>query len=490
MSSLTTVDLRRSYGLGALPLGLFLGTLCLAYWMARQIAVEQYRNVLVAAVLAQLIWVFLRWRWSVYGLVVYVVLEGFFVNYFSTVPELNLVKDALVIGLFASLAATLLSRGMQPIPSLPWMAPFLAFAVLYFAEIFNPNLPNIFVGLVGVRVTLLYFLVVPIAYWFFESKQRVLNFLLFFSLLSVPVSLFGLVQYWKGPEWIVSLSPGFGRAVYYASGINPSIESFYFRTFSTFVHTGGFAQHLFLVLLLSLPLWILPAFRRHRWWVGAAFVLHFVALLTTGGRSSFVMFIAAVAVLFFMLRGSAKIVPVMMVLPLVLWGSSLFVGPQFVERFESVLNLEYVSARNRPLMIGWLEGSMEAPWTGLGAGYATVASRHAGATALNGGVLENGLAKMRYEAGLPGLALYILFLLTVILDCLRAPFRIRDPELRWCVAACASFLTINLANVVLGPVFDASPNNIYLWFLLGLVARARHLETPPVAEQAASQQTV
>jgi hypothetical protein len=446
------------------------------WWAAPRVASQNYRDLLVAALLGQAVWIFIRWRASVYAFMIYIIVEGFLINYFTGYTELNLVKDVFVVLLFTVMASVLIVKGVMPIPAMSWLVPFGAFAAIYLAEVFNPALPNIFVGLVGVRVTLLYFLLVPVAYWFFDSRERVLKFFVFMEVVSIPVSLFGIVQYFKGPEWMEAMSPGFNRAVFYAYGLEPTKETMYFRTFSTFVHTGGFSQYLLLLMLVTLALWAVPAMRRHRAWIVSAFVVQFLAQLTTGGRSSFIYFVVGSVMFYFLQRGSLRVAPLLVLAPLLFMGTIGVVGPGFVERYSSVLNVEYVRNRNLPLLTGWLTESMKTSWAGLGAGYACVASRHVGVTALNVGVVENGLAKMRFEAGWPGLILYVIFILSMMLYCLRQTLQVRDVQTRWFSSACATFLIINLATVVLGTPFDASPTNVYIWFFAGFLARAPLLD--------------
>ena len=152
---------------------------------------------------------------------------------------------------------------------------------------------------------------------------------------------------------------------------------------------------------------------------------------------------------------------------------------------KRVLDLGFGDGRNMPLLTGWLAESIKTDWVGLGAGYACVASRHVGVTALNVGVVENGLAKIRFEAGWPGLVFYVIFILSLMLYCLRQALAVRDIQTRWFSSACATFLIVNLASVVLGTPFDASPTNVYIWFFTGFLARAPMLGQSTAAEPAA-----
>ncbi|GEM_PF-3924086 len=477
MSAYLEETLRRP-PVAALFAGVALLLAAVVYPLGAQIAREDYRALLVSAVVAQTVWVFVKWRTSVLAFMVYVVAEGFLLNYFHTIPELNLLKDLWTVAMFGGLAWILAARGAgSPFPMTAWMVPFLAFAAVYVMEVFNPALPNILVGLVGVRTTLLFFLLMPVGYWYFESRQRVLDFFWFMVWLSIPVALFGLLQYWLGPAWLVSLSPGFNRAIVFAIGEERGSSTLvYFRTLSTFVHTGGFGQYLGFQMLIVVAVWCAPSMRRRRWLLAGVFVLLCLALLTTGSRGSLVSFVVAAGLLFALQRRLTRIVPILLLVPVLLFGSVYAIGPEFVDRFETILDLDYVTRRNAPLFFGFLQEAMQgSDWAGMGAGYASVAARHVGPTPLNVGVMENGLAKMRWEAGLPGMVLYLVFILALMRESLRASAGVADPDLRWLVAACGLFIFTCLLTVTLGTPFDASPSNTYIWFFAGFLARAPQL---------------
>jgi len=449
-------------------------------WAAPRAAQGDYRDLLTAFIILQSLWIMLFWRMGVYLFMIYVVLEGFLLNYFYQVPALNVVKDVYVGLLFLSLAVGLILRRQALFPRLGWVLPFAGFAMVYTAEIFNPNLPNFLVGLVGLRVTLFYCLLAPVAFWFFDSWDRVIRFFMFMVALSIPVAAFGIMQYFKGPEWMISMSPGFQRVVFYAwvpamegetGGELPAL-----RTFSTFVQTGGFSLYLAFLMLITAGCW--GVFRAYwqRMIIAAIFLVQFFALLTTGGRTPVFVFVACVVLWSFFQRGSLRLTPVLLLLPLLFYVSTMLLGTGFLDRFSTMLNPDAVRARNMPLLTDWFGEALKTDWTGLGAGYASVASRHVGETPLNGGPVENGLAKMVFEAGFPGLVLYVVFLVSFGFTCARQALRVSDPRLRWFAMPVAAFILVNLLLVPLGTPFDVSPANVYLWFFAGFLARAPLLD--------------
>jgi cell division protein FtsW (lipid II flippase) len=291
------------------------------------------------------------------------------------------------------------------------------------------------------------------------------------------VAAFGIFQYFAGPGWLTSLSPGFARAVFYASGAGTGrTGGVYFRTISTFVQTGGFAIYLCFMMLVAVAQFNMASLRKARWWIIAAFGLQFLALLTTGGRTPLVLFFVGIALLMTMQGRMARVLPIVAILAVLFIGSVIVLGPVVAERFATLLDLEVVQARNLPLVYGWLYEAMNSDPAGMGAGYATVASRHAGVTPLNYSVVENTFARIRFETGLPGLAIYVIFILALVRECIRVTQKTPDRELSWLASACAAFLLVNIfLNLPWGTPFDTPPTNVYLWFFLGFMARAPQL---------------
>jgi hypothetical protein len=451
-------------------------------WIAPKAAQGDYRDLVFSFVILQSLWIVLFWRMGVYLLMVYVVIEGFLINFFNGLSILNLAKDVFVTLLFLSIAVMLILKRRAPFPRLAWVLPFAGFSLFYCAEVFNPNLPTILVGLVGVRVTLFYCLLTPVAYWFFDSTERVVRFFVFMVALSMPVAAFGIVQYFKGPQWMVAISPGFERAVFAAYWNDPNSVTGSFRTFSTFVHTGAFSTYLCLMMLLTAALWGLFRQQLQRALIGLVLMFQFFALMTTGGRASFLVFFLCVGLWWFFQRGTMRLAPALLLLPVFFYAATLLLGSGFQTRFSTLLDAEAMRERNEPLVVGFLSEEAKADWTGMGAGAASTASRHVGETATNGGTLDNGLAKVRVEAGVPGLILYLIFLASFVLTCGRQAMRVPDPRVRWFATPVAAFVIMSTILIPLGTPFDVSPTNVYLWFFAGFLGRATALNAEEYAQ--------
>ncbi|HMD31812.1 MAG TPA: hypothetical protein VKG84_07865, partial [Candidatus Acidoferrales bacterium] len=79
---------------------------------------------------------------------------------------------------------------------------------------------------------------------------------------------------------------------------------------------------------------------------------------------------------------------------------------------------------------------------------------------------------------IPGLILYVIFLVSFGVTCARQAFHVPDARVRWFATPVAAFIVMNLVLVPLGTPFDVMPTNIYLWFFAGFLGRATTLNPP------------
>lgn len=450
-------------------------------WIALRVAYQQYVPLIVGVfIFADICFTFAWWRASVYMFAFYVLVEGFLINAYAA-TALNLLKDAQLFLIFFRLALALVARRTFPIPYAGWVIPYLLFAMYYIAEIFNPLLPSILVGFIGARVTLEFFLCFIVGYWFFDNRAQVIRFLRFHNLLSIPISAFGVLQYFTGPELLLRISPGFERAIFYANDPKNPQAGYYFRTISTFASSAGLSQYLWVAALLSIALMLVATRPMDKWMARAALLVQACATLSTGGRGSFIMLFLCIFLGFWLMGRLRRAFLVTSLVTACLFVSVLFLGPVVEARFASIFDLEMVRDRNMALALGEFDASMGAPIVGLGAGMGCAASNRLETSKVDVVGSENQFARIRNECGLAGLALFAAFTVALFLETLRQTRRIYDPQLRTigCLAA-----TIPLANILLFPIgqpLDVPPLNFYFWFLLGLLVALLRIQASEAA---------
>jgi hypothetical protein len=445
-------------------------------WVALELGHEQYSTVvLVVVVFLDVMITYRWWHTAVYLYFLYVLVEGFIINYFFGYPMLNGIKDVQLLLLFSRLALFTLARHSIPIPFVTWTPMFLGFSLLYFAQIFNPHLPSILVGIVGLRVTLLYFLCFGIAYWFFKDGETVMRFLRFHAWASFPVSIFGIVQYFTGPSLLLAISPGFNRAIFYVIDPDDPVHGSHFRTISTFASTSGFSQYLWVAMLLTLALLLVSRSRVERVLGWTALGVQACALLSTGSRGPAMFLFLSMAIGYGLAgRLTRGVVGAISVCLLGLLAMS-FLGARVATRLSTVTDLDMMRERNEPIAVGQMSAAMDAPIEGLGAGRLCSASLRLYPNLENIGV-ENQLARIRVEAGLFGVVLFGLAAAVMLLDSIRAVRSLRNPVYRSIGGLVASFPITAILSFPLGLPLDISPTNFYFWFLLGLLYALLRIE--------------
>jgi len=437
-------------------------------WLAMRIAYEQYARVLVAFVLViDMCVTYAWWRVSVYLLLGYILIEGFLINAFSA-PALNLLKDAQIGLLCLRLGTSTIARRIFPIPRADWVVPFFLFSMVYTAEIFNPFLPSILIGLIGMRVTLEFFLCFVIAYWFFNDREQVLRFLNFHNWVSLPVCAFGILQYFTGPSLLLRISPGFERAIYYAFDANDPASYSYFRTISTFASTSGFSQYLWIAVVLTLTLMLVSSRPSDVVVCRVALLVQACALLTTGSRGPLVLIFVSVFLGFALMRRLRQAFAGALILLVFFAASTLFLGERVQKRFATLLDFEMIRDRNSALAVGEMEEATNTPIVGYGAGMGcAAANRLYPDLAVVGS--ENEFARIRYETGLAGLVLFVGATIMIFLDTLRKAVSYRDPCFRTIGCLVATIPLTAMLTFPVGQPLDVPPINFYFWFLLGLL---------------------
>jgi len=463
-----------------ITLPVFLLVVFVLPWIAFRVAYQQYVPLIVGVfIFADICFTFAWWRASVYLFAAYVLVEGFLINAYA-VPTLNLLKDAQLLLIFFRLALALIARRTFPVPHTGWVVPYFLFAVYYVAEIFNPLLPSILVGLIGARVTLLFFLCFIIGYWFFNDRAQIIRFLRFHNWASIPISVFGVIQFFTGPELLLRISPGFQRAIFYANDPKNPQAGYYFRTISTFASSAGLSQFLWLAAMLTLALMLMSPRPVDKMMTRVALLAQACATLSTGGRGPFILLFVSLFLAFGLMGRLRQAFMSAALVTACLVASMLFLGPMVEARFASIFDLDMVRDRNMALAVGEFGHSMDSPMVGLGAGIGCAASNR-----LEGNVdvvgSENQFARIRNEGGLAGLALFAVFTIALFLETWRAARLLHDPQLKIIGCLAATFCLINIMIFPIGQPLDIPPTNFYFWFLLGLLVALLRIQAGEVA---------
>ncbi len=137
-----------------------------------------------------------HWRWSVYGLLLYLPISGIpVVLLYPHTGIAVLAKDFLfVVPAYAGFFATMITQRRRIAFD---RAPLVLFGLLVLivtAEALNPGLPNLLVGLIGIKVWLLYIPLYFVGYHLVTDRESLRLFLKVVSLAAILPATVGIVE--------------------------------------------------------------------------------------------------------------------------------------------------------------------------------------------------------------------------------------------------------------------------------------------------------
>jgi hypothetical protein len=210
------------------------------------------------------------------------------------------IKDILLAGAYLRFYGARLLRQERLVPHSPLNGPIAVVLIWGLAEGFNPNLPNLLVGIFGLKA---YFFYIPLFFMLpdlVRTKTALLRWLVAFALLSAPVSILGIVQFF---------SPLNSPLVSYlqwedaSQATSLAFMGLFPRVSGTFSFVSGYAAYLFAVDLLLIALLnvgkSLPTALRGV--LSAVLALGIVALVMTGSRLPVALLVALVLVFLLLL---------------------------------------------------------------------------------------------------------------------------------------------------------------------------------------------
>jgi hypothetical protein len=358
-----------------------------------------------------------------------------------------------------------------------------ALGLLAVLELMNPWLPNLLVGLFGIKAYLMY---VPLMYMIpacFEDVARVRRFWNRYLMLALIPLILGVVQFALPPShvlnryaWEDKRAPGVGVA-----GFGGTEKP---RITGTFSYITGYTSYLTLICLVAVSLGMTEKGKRSRLMLYGVLTLIVANLLMTGSRGPFLMLGAAVPMFFALawrfrgVGGRRVVVMAGVGLPLVaLLTSSLFPEAQgaFVERVQGTDDL---SRRLAGMLSGPVSALDEAGLFGYGIG-----STHQARRFLMPGEIsdrlpppaENEWERIILEVGPLGFALVLLTRVLVALQLWVAYRASQGSELRTYVATA---LVFSLISIPTNLVFNHTASAFY-WFMAGFGLIRRSSSSPP-----------
>lgn len=441
------------------------------------------RLLIVLAGLAAGVWSIRRWRSAVQAAMVLVILEGAIRKWLVPGAQdlVYFAKDVFLLGAYIGWFQQRARLRYRP-PALPLLWGALGFAaMLGLLQVFNPNLPNLLVGLLGFKA---YFFYVPLIWLIpvtFRTDAEIGTALRRYNLLAIPVGLLAVAQFLSPPSSPLNTyaRPGSEAAAYIAT----FGSSDHVRVTATFSFISGYTAYL-LTMAILLLVW-LGATRwnlRGNLLLYGAFGITLLGMLMTGSRGPVVLLLGLLP--FYWWLGVMRekggggtmgrlVLGSTLVLALVGW-----LGQDAIAAFYGrALGVGDVPSRvttpfQAPLLL-----LPEAGLIGLGIG-----STHQTAAAVTPGIppyawlrglmIEAETGRVMLELGAIGFTIFYLIRIGLILFAFTQIFRLRTRFHR--ALAVGSFLYL-LGTLPGSIVFDLT-SGIYYWTFVGLLFLAMRLD--------------
>ncbi len=410
--------------------------------------------------------------------------DGFISNWLYPARLPLLYRDFLIIGVYGLfISEESLGRWVTQLrerigPGAWFFA--MSFIVVGLLQVLNPLSPDVLVWLLGLKVLFLYWPLAILAYAYVDNLDRARGLIKAIVYFSAPISLFGLYQFWRGPEFLVStFGPGFERATLMAHIEGIQAQDSFLRIIGTFASTGQFSSFLLINTMFSFALLFSTKDKRERLIVIGCAVLNFLALLATGSRGALAVLVIEAFVFALLCRRARQPLVVALLIGVSLYFGFNWLGENVVTRFESLRDMEMVRHRTLDTTSAMFVDIFNEYPLGRGLGTASVAARHLlGEESSGWGMVENYLSKLQMETGILGVLLFYLFLGVLSIRWLRAWLTPLEGHARDLVLALAAYcLTLFVTGGLFGGL-DTPPQSVFLWALIGIAARFSVLPSP------------
>ncbi|HEY6321346.1 MAG TPA: hypothetical protein VJA16_07295 [Thermoanaerobaculia bacterium] len=447
------------------------------------------RPLLLFAGAGAFLWAMARWRLAVQVVMVLLVVEGAIRKWlFPGAQDLvYLAKDVILVGVYLGFMRDQARSRDRP-PALPALYSALGLGALVgVLQIFNPKLPNLLVGVFGFKA---YFLYVPLLFVLpaaFRTDRELILFLRRYILLSIPVGLLAVAQFFSSTssplntyarpeEAAVGLTNGSGYVSTFGS-------SEYVRVTATFSYITGYGSYLVAITIL-----VLAYLAATRWRLRRSLAAHvalgmaMLGMLMTGSRGP-VLMLALLFPIYWWLAvmrggdggatfGRLLLGAAMLCILLVSVGSEALGA--FLGR---AANTSDVGGRIIAQLTAGFDILPDAGpiGYGIGATHQTAAAFTQGLAPyywLHGLGTESETGRVMLELGPVGFLLVYLVRIYLIGFALRQVFVVRTPFHRSLATACLLFFLAQLLGSV---VFDVT-SDLYYWFFGGLLLTAMRLD--------------
>ncbi len=345
------------------------------------------------------------------------------------------------------------------------------FSMLAVVQLYNPNLLNLFMGFIGLKVWLFYIPILFMAFHLVDSKKQLIKLIKGLVMIALIPCVIGIIQ-------AILIYSGLEDYAYkiYGKAAGPATQQFaklfigsgyLVRIPSTFSFVTQYTNFTMCMIPLA---YMLGQTSKHKMFGKIALLIIVIASLLSGARSMF-LFVPLILVLIYGFHKGFYGVSVSVFaigIPFISVAIYLFGGIVPIWKHMVSLVVHYWET----IIIGFFVYAINVAPFGMGTGMNTGPARHAFVNSVSAvPMMENYYAKTVYELGLFGLFLLILIYFVLIYKGYSIHKKIQDKELKALSAGLITYLMVIIIQSVKGWSLDLDPANVYFWLYSGILMK-------------------
>lgn len=421
----------------------------------------------------------MSWRKLFPIIFLFTCVDGFISNYFYPAKLPFLLKDIFILIVYFLFFITKESQEAtrEFKKSIGFGIRYLAILLMLLGalQIFNPGVPNVLIGILGFKIMFFYWLLAILAYAYIDSLDSLRHFVKIIVYFSIPICIFGIYQFWQGPQFMLTtFSPGFKRALIMASVSGGA----FLRVFGTFASSGQFSNFLVINSVFIFGLLFTSKYKFEKSMMIGCLVLNYITMLCTGTRGGLIILFFSVAIFVVLCRWLWRTFFIIFLLIVSFTFGFNYLGKTVLSRFESIKDVKMVRQRTIEVTGYTFRMYLEKFPFGKGLGTASGATRHILEEEFPGEreFIENYPAKLQFELGIIGVALFYLFLLNLTLHWMRHWIKIVDHDIYIFIAVFSSYCWVMFIVSLFG-ILDTPPQAIFIWAMAGFCAKLATLHS-------------
>jgi hypothetical protein len=411
-----------------------------------------------------------HWRKSIIFLLYFILIEGALRKWFlpSFQKEIFAFKFLILSGIYIGFLRDKKLKGEKIFPPSPLNFLLIIYVIYGLFQIFNPNIKNLLIGLIGFFVEFSPVFLIYLTKEVFDEEEKIYKFIKNYAFFSLPLIIIGFIQYNLSPNHLLN---------YYAHNVPAdAMVGTSVRPSSTFPYISGYAIYLHLIsVLLIYILTILDLKIFENIYFLIVFILLNLSVFLTGSRGLFGYVLFTYIIYAFILIKDLKGKMLKFFLPFIFSIFLIFFTPFGKKIYNNFLvraKGEGYEEVKRRIKIAYIEPFSFAEFSslfgyGTGMTYQGVGFLKEGEGSFMPQGFESELGRITIEYGIFGLFLTFLFRIVIILLFLKQFLTLKNYKLKY--LSLLILLYLFPACIFLDNVNFQAIKGIYFYFFSGFL---------------------